>query len=239
MSLVSLSGVEAANRKPHALIALRGIAKLYDNAGSPVGLHPTDLAIHNGDFLAITGPSGAGKSTLMNVIGLLDRPSAGSYVVRGDTVDLADERALLALRGRLFGFVFQSFHLLAGRSVLDNVEMGMLYSIRSREERLERAQESLRKVGLMHYTTKDPRQLSGGEKQRVAFARALALEPAVLLCDEPTGNLDSMNSGNVLGLLQKLNSTGITVVLITHDLKIAESATTQVAVRDGKVQPNG
>ncbi|MEV4952450.1 ABC transporter ATP-binding protein [Paenarthrobacter nitroguajacolicus] len=221
------------------MIALRGIAKLYDNAGSPVGLHPTDLAIHNGDFLAITGPSGAGKSTLMNVIGLLDRPSAGSYVVRGDTVDLADERALLALRGRLFGFVFQSFHLLAGRSVLDNVEMGMLYSIRSREERLERAQESLRKVGLMHYTTKDPRQLSGGEKQRVAFARALALEPAVLLCDEPTGNLDSMNSGNVLGLLQKLNSTGITVVLITHDLKIAESATTQVAVRDGKVQPNG
>ncbi|BCW43965.1 hypothetical protein StoSoilB5_11490 [Arthrobacter sp. StoSoilB5] len=116
--------------------------------------------------------------------------------------------------------------------------MGMLYSIRSRQERKERAFESLRKVGLAHYTSKDPRQLSGGEKQRVAFARALALEPSVLLCDEPTGNLDSTNSGKVLGLLQELNSSGITVVLITHDQKIAESAKTRVVVRDGRVELN-
>ncbi|WP_223937498.1 ABC transporter ATP-binding protein [Arthrobacter sp. StoSoilB5] len=203
-----------------------------------MGLHPTDLSIHDGDFLAITGPSGAGKSTLMNVIGLLDRPSAGLYMAHGETVDLTDERTILRLRGRLFGFVFQSFHLLPGRSVLDNVEMGMLYSIRSRQERKERAFESLRKVGLAHYTSKDPRQLSGGEKQRVAFARALALEPSVLLCDEPTGNLDSTNSGKVLGLLQELNSSGITVVLITHDQKIAESAKTRVVVRDGRVELN-
>jgi putative ABC transport system ATP-binding protein len=174
----------------------------------------------------------------MNVIGLLDRPSAGLYMAHGETVDLTDERTILRLRGRLFGFVFQSFHLLPGRSVLDNVEMGMLYSIRSRQERKERAFESLRKVGLAHYTSKDPRQLSGGEKQRVAFARALALEPSVLLCDEPTGNLDSTNSGKVLGLLQELNSSGITVVLITHDQKIAESAKTRVVVRDGRVELN-
>jgi putative ABC transport system ATP-binding protein len=214
---------------------LQGISKLYDNAGSPVGLHPTDLGIHDGDFLAITGPSGAGKSTLMNVIGLLDRPTAGSYMVNGETIDLTDERSILRLRGRLFGFVFQSFHLLPGRSVLDNVEMGMLYSIRSRQERKERAFESLRKVGLAHYTGKDPRQLSGGEKQRVAFARALSLEPSVLLCDEPTGNLDSTNSRKVIGLLHELNNSGITVVLITHDQKIAESAKTRVVVQDGKV----
>ncbi|BCW51089.1 putative ABC transporter ATP-binding protein YvrO (plasmid) [Arthrobacter sp. StoSoilB13] len=171
----------------------------------------------------------------MNVIGLLDRPTAGSYMVNGETIDLTDERSILRLRGRLFGFVFQSFHLLPGRSVLDNVEMGMLYSIRSRQERKERAFESLRKVGLAHYTGKDPRQLSGGEKQRVAFARALSLEPSVLLCDEPTGNLDSTNSRKVIGLLHELNNSGITVVLITHDQKIAESAKTRVVVQDGKV----
>jgi putative ABC transport system ATP-binding protein len=231
-------GAISAGAAP-SLISLREVSKLYDNAGSPVGLHPTDLDIHAGEFLAITGPSGAGKSTLMNVIGMLDRPTTGSYKVRGETVDLNDEATVLALRGRLFGFVFQAFHLLAGRSVLDNVEMGMLYSVRNRNERLLRAIGALDKVGLGQHAHKDPRQLSGGEKQRVAFARALALEPAVLLCDEPTGNLDSGNSSKVLALLHELNDFGITVLLITHDEQVARTAQRRIVVHDGRTDDIG
>jgi len=194
--------------------------------------------VDEGEFLAVMGPSGSGKSTLMNIIGCLDRPTAGTYQL--DDVDVSkldrDERAVI--RNAKIGFVFQSFNLLARTSAIENVELPMLYGELgwSRDKRHAAARESLRRVGLAGREDHYPSQLSGGQQQRVAIARALVTNPAILLADEPTGNLDSRTSEEIMGIFQRLNDDGKTVVLITHEPDIAQYAKRIVHMRDGQIQ---
>ncbi|WP_059005657.1 ABC transporter ATP-binding protein [Streptomyces specialis] len=217
------------------VLELTGVARTYDD-GVPVhALRPVDLLVGTGDYLTVTGPSGAGKSTLLNVLGLLDRPTAGSYRVAGDETSKADERRRVTLRGQLFGFVFQAFHLLPGRSALENVELGMVYGPRPVRERRRLAAEALDRVGMSARSGADPRTLSGGERQRVAIARAVAGRPRVLFCDEPTGNLDTENSVRVLELIGELHREGITLVVVTHDAEVAARGDRRIEVRDGTV----
>ncbi|MEV8097679.1 ABC transporter ATP-binding protein [Kitasatospora sp. NPDC085879] len=200
-------------------------------------LHPCDLAVGPGEFVAVVGPSGSGKSTFLNVAGLLDRPTAGRYLLDGlDTAALSDgERT--ELRGRRIGLVFQSFHLLAHRSATENVALATLYAPNGGRRRTARrhaeAREALEVVGLGHRLDALPSRLSGGERQRVAIARALVGLPSLLLCDEPTGNLDSATAASVLTLIEQLNADGMTVVLITHDPQVAARAGRTVVIRDG------
>lgn len=198
-------------------------------------LKPTSLDIEPGDYLVVTGTSGSGKSTLLNLIGLLDTPTGGRYLIHGVDVARVSEGERCAIRGRMFGFVFQAFHLLPARSALENVEMGMLYNGRSRLERRRVAMDALARVGLADRIDADPRSLSGGERQRVAIARAVAGSPRVLLCDEPTGNLDSVNTRAVLDLIDELHRDGLTVVLVTHDEDVARRGKRRVVVHDGQV----
>ncbi|PYQ35314.1 MAG: macrolide ABC transporter ATP-binding protein [Acidobacteria bacterium] len=201
-------------------------------------LDGVDLSVDEGEFLAVMGPSGSGKSTLMNIIGCLDRPTAGTYQL--DDVDVSkldrDERAVI--RNAKIGFVFQSFNLLARTSAIENVELPMLYGELgwSRDKRHAAARESLRRVGLAGREDHYPSQLSGGQQQRVAIARALVTNPAILLADEPTGNLDSRTSEEIMGIFQRLNDDGKTVVLITHEPDIAQYAKRIVHMRDGQIQ---
>ncbi|WP_285727086.1 ABC transporter ATP-binding protein [Psychromicrobium xiongbiense] len=217
------------------LIELTGLAKTYPGAVPVHALLPTDLALQRGDYLAIVGPSGSGKSTLLNMLGLLDTATAGSYRLMG--VELADAPDHLRgmARGHAFGFVFQAFHLLPGRTVVENIELSMMYVRVPPKRRRQRAFDSLEFLGLGHRAFADPRELSGGERQRAAIARAIAAEPDVLFCDEPTGNLDTANSARVMELLDTLNGEGITVVLVTHDHDLAARAGRQLTVRDGLV----
>ncbi|CRK60011.1 Methionine ABC transporter ATP-binding protein [Alloactinosynnema sp. L-07] len=208
---------------------------MYDDGHLVVALHPTDLTVDARDYVTITGPSGAGKSTLLNVLGLLDKPSAGTYLVRGGDVAGMAEPIRGAVRGQLFGFVFQAFHLLSGRSALDNVALGMLYGPHSRKERRRRAVAALERVHMGHRADADPRTLSGGEKQRVAIARAIAGNPTVLFCDEPTGNLDSANTENVLETLDELHGSGLTLIVVTHDQQVALRGNRRLTVLDGVV----
>ena len=217
------------------LLVLDGVNKIYGTEVPVQVLHPTDLVISRGDYLAITGPSGSGKSTLLNLLGLLDSPTSGCYYVDGVDTTMATERQMLALRGHSFGFIFQAFHLIPGKTALDNVEMGALYSNPSRKERKDTAMEKLKYLGMGHRMHADPRTLSGGEKQRVAIARALMGDPLVLLCDEPTGNLDSRNTATTVELLEDLNVQGLTVVVVTHDQDVAARASRHVRVADGVV----
>jgi putative ABC transport system ATP-binding protein len=217
------------------LLELDSACKTY-NDGHPVhALAATDLAISDGDYVTITGPSGSGKSTLLNLLGLLDAPTTGAYRVNGVETAGLDEVTRGALRGQLFGFVFQAFHLLPGRSALENVELGMLYGPYRPRQRRTLAQAAIDRIGLGHRAHADPRTLSGGERQRVAIARAIAARPRVLFCDEPTGNLDSTNGDNVLALLEELHQDGLTVAVVTHDPRVAERGTRRIDVRDGKV----
>lgn len=217
------------------LLGLTAVSKTYGGAVPVTALHETDLTIHRGDYVGIVGPSGSGKSTLLNVLGLLDRPTGGRYEVEGVDVAFASDQTILGLRGHKFGFVFQAFHLLSGRSALDNVEMGMLYTGVARRERRQMAADALERFGLAHRMYSDPRHLSGGEKQRVAIARALAGAPDVIFCDEPTGNLDSKNTEMVTQLLQDLNEEGLTIVVVTHDDDLAARCKRSITVRDGVV----
>ena len=185
------------------------------------------------------GPSGSGKTTLMQIIGLLDRPSAGQYVLRGQDVTELSENERAEARNREIGFVFQAFHLLPRMSVLENVEVPMTYAGYGAAERRERALEVLQKVGLGDKWRNLPSQLSGGQKQRVAVARALALHPAILLADEPTGNLDSKTSEDVMGLFQELNDEGTTVIIVTHEAEIAGYTGRIVRIRDGELESDG
>ncbi len=218
------------------LIDIRKLYKSYVNDGvaTPV-LFDINLPIEEGEFVAIMGPSGSGKSTLMHILGFLDRLSQGEYFFEGKNVADFDDEKLADLRNRRIGFVFQSFNLLARTTVLENVELPLLYSSRSDKDKKGRAEKALTAVGLEHRMDHMSNQISGGQKQRVAIARALVNDPAVIFADEPTGNLDSKSGATVMSILQKLNNEGRTIILVTHDLTTAEHATRIVRVSDGRI----
>ena len=221
------------------LIAVRDLTKTYDLGEMQVrALRGVTLDVHAGEFVALTGPSGSGKSTLMHLLGCLDRPTAGQYLLNGRDVSRVGKRELAAVRNSDIGFVFQGFNLLPRTSAIENVELPMLYAgVRSGRERRERAAEALTSVGLGDRLGHHPNQLSGGQQQRVAIARALVNHPKLLLADEPTGNLDSRTSVEVMGIFQRLNlEQGLTIVLVTHELDIAEYGTRVLRFRDGRVQ---
>ncbi|HEY9648497.1 MAG TPA: ABC transporter ATP-binding protein [Chroococcidiopsis sp.] len=201
-------------------------------------LHNVSLEVNTGEYCAIMGPSGSGKSTAMNIIGCLDQPTSGSYYLSGLDVSLLDDDALAAMRNRKIGFVFQQFYLLPQLSALENVMLPMTYAGVCFEERRERAIASLKKVGLENRLYNRPNQLSGGQQQRVAIARAIVNHPVLLLADEPTGALDSRTSQEVLEIFQQLNNSGITVVMVTHDLEVARSCQRIIWFRDGEILHN-
>ncbi|MDI2129206.1 ABC transporter ATP-binding protein [Yinghuangia seranimata] len=215
------------------VIAFHGVGLTYPGPPPVPALLPVDLRVERGEFVTIVGPSGSGKSTFLNVAGLLDRPSSGRYVLDGVDTGALKDAERTAVRGSRIGFVFQAFHLLAHRGALENVELGMLYGGLPRRERAERARAALVRVGLGHRLHALPTTLSGGERQRVAIARALAPRPALLLCDEPTGNLDTATAADVLDLLDELHAAGMTVMLITHDPQVAARGTRTLTIRDG------
>ena len=221
------------------VIAVRNLVKTYVVGEVEVkALRGVNLEVRQGEFLAVTGPSGSGKSTFMHIIGCLDRPSSGQYVLDGQDVSTMSKDALASVRNKKIGFVFQGFNLLSRTSALDNVELPLLYGGNGMKtsERHERALEMLALVGLGNRADHHPNQLSGGQQQRVAIARALINRPSILLADEPTGNLDTRTSIEVMGIFQRLNQErGITIVLITHEMDIAEYGTRMVSFRDGQV----
>ena len=218
------------------LIQLQGISRIYDLGRVQVAaLQEVDLTVEPGEFLAIVGPSGSGKSTLMNIVGCLDRPTAGTYTLAGTAVAELNDDGLARLRSRTIGFVFQSYNLLPRTSALENVATPLLYQGVSRKDRLARARAALERLGLGDRVDHVPTELSGGQQQRVAIARALVTEPALLLADEPTGNLDSASGADVMTILRELNAAGRTIVMITHDSDVASSAGRQVHVRDGRL----
>jgi putative ABC transport system ATP-binding protein len=218
------------------LIQLQGVSRIYDLGRVQVAaLQEVDLTVEPGEFLAIVGPSGSGKSTLMNIVGCLDRPTAGTYTLAGTPVAELNDDGLARLRSRTIGFVFQSYNLLPRTSALENVATPLLYQGLSRKDRLARARAALERLGLGDRVDHVPTELSGGQQQRVAIARALVTEPALLLADEPTGNLDSASGADVMTILRELNAAGRTIVMITHDSDVASSARRQVHVRDGRL----
>jgi putative ABC transport system ATP-binding protein len=215
------------------VVRLRGVTRTYAGPAPVYALRSVDLAVPRGELLTIIGPSGSGKSTLLNILGLLDRPDDGTYELDGiDTAGLR-ERDRTALRAQRIGFVFQAFHLLSHRSAVENVALALLYAGVPRAERHRAAHEALVSVGLGPRADATPATMSGGERQRVAIARALVNRPSLLLCDEPTGNLDSVTSGQVLELLDALHRDGLTVVVITHDREVAARGDRTVTIRDG------
>jgi putative ABC transport system ATP-binding protein len=219
------------------LIQLEAITKTYTMGDVEVhALRGVSLSIGRGEFTAIMGASGSGKSTLMNLLGCLDRPTAGRYLLEGNDVSRLPSDALATIRNRTIGFVFQSFNLLSRTSALENVELPLVYAGLTTAERHARAAEALGRVGLGDRVDHHPSQLSGGQQQRVAIARALVNQPRVLLADEPTGNLDSRTSEEVMALLQELGRAGITVVLVTHEPDIAEHASRIIVMRDGRIR---
>ncbi|MFO0760373.1 MAG: ABC transporter ATP-binding protein [Byssovorax sp.] len=219
-----------------ALIALEEITKVYRMGEEELrALKGVSLTITPGELIAIMGTSGSGKSTLMNILGCLDRPTSGRYWLEGQDVAGLDPNELAEIRNRTIGFVFQSFNLLRRTSALENVELPLLYAGMGGKERLLRASEALDRVGLSGRKNHYPNQLSGGQQQRVAIARALVNKPRIILADEPTGNLDSRTSVEVMALFQELNQTGITVALVTHEPDIAAYADRVVVVKDGMV----
>jgi ABC-type antimicrobial peptide transport system, ATPase component len=220
------------------VVQLNDIHRVYDSGEVKVhAVRGVSLEIQRGEFMAIMGASGSGKSTLMNTLGCLDRPSSGTYLLDGVDVLKLDRNALADLRNEKLGFVFQGFNLLARTTALENVELPMLYGRRklSSREMRERALHALDIVGLSKRADHFPSQLSGGQQQRVAIARALVNQPQVLLADEPTGNLDSKTSVEVMGVFQKLNDQGITIVMVTHELDIAQYCKRNLIMRDGRV----
>ena len=223
---------------PQSLIRLIDIHKQYETAGAPPVpvLHGVSLEIASGEFVCLMGQSGSGKSTLMNILGCLDSPTRGEYVLAGQQVSGLAPDALAAIRNRQLGFVFQGFNLLKRMSAIDNVALPMIYAGEGRAQALQRAQEKLRLTGLADLAQRLPNQLSGGQQQRVAIARALVMNPSVLLADEPTGNLDTATSEEIMGLIQRLNrEQSITVVLVTHEPDIARFGQRLIRLKDGRV----
>ncbi len=219
------------------VIELTDVAREFPGSPPVRALQATDLSVRQGDYVAVTGPSGSGKSTLLNLLGLLDRPTSGSYRFCGTDVRKLNEAERTSLRGRRIGFVFQAFHLIAHRTTVENVALAQLYIPGTRRERRAAAEAVLRRVGLGHRLDALPGTLSGGERQRVAVARALVNAPDLLLCDEPTGNLDSATAETVLDLIDDLHGDGVTVIVITHDPTVAARATRRVTIRDGRLRP--
>ena len=218
------------------LIRLEDVTKTYVMGDVQVhALRGVTLSIAPGEFTAVMGASGSGKSTLMNILGCLDRPSAGRYVLDGEEVSQLSRDELATVRNRRLGFVFQSFNLLARTTALENVELPLLYAGVGTPERHARAEGALARVGLAERAAHHPNQMSGGQQQRVAIARALVNEPGVILADEPTGNLDSRTSAGVMALFQELGRSGITVILVTHEPDIAEYASRVIVMRDGRI----
>lgn len=224
-----------ADRAGAPVIAFSGVGLTYPGPPAVTALHPCDLRIDQGEFVTVVGPSGSGKSSLLNIVGLLDAPTRGTYVLDGIDTGSVGEANRAALRSERIGFVFQSFHLLPHRSAQENVELAMVYQRRPRRERRERAAAVLRRVGIGHRLQSLPTQLSGGERQRVAIARALVADPSLLLCDEPTGNLDSRTAASVLDLLHGLHRDGMTIVVITHDAQVAAQGQRTVTLHDGEL----
>ena len=218
------------------IIRLEEVTRVYDLGKIQVpALQNVNLDVGNGEFLAIVGPSGSGKSTMMNILGCLDRPTSGLYVLDGQPVDELSDDGLAFVRSRSIGFVFQSYNLLPRTSALDNVATPLMYQGVGRKERLRRAQAALERLGLGDRLTHEPSELSGGQQQRVGIARALVTEPALILADEPTGNLDSHSGAEVLDLFRDLHALGRTIVLITHDAEVAAAADRAVHLRDGQL----
>ena len=219
------------------LISIEGLRKTYHIGTQQVhALDGLDLGIDVNEYVALMGPSGSGKSTLMNVLGCLDSPTAGSYHLNGQNVANLDEDALADIRNREIGFVFQTFNLLPRYSALENVALPLIYAGLSKRERLERAEEVLEMVGLQDRMVHKPNELSGGQRQRVAVARALVNRPSIILADEPTGNLDTATSMEIMNLFGQIQAAGNTVILVTHEEDIAECAHRIVRLRDGKVE---
>jgi putative ABC transport system ATP-binding protein len=239
-----MSEHDAATVEPPLLVQVRGLTRLYEMGGETVrALDGVDLDIRAGELVAIIGQSGSGKSTLMSLLGCLDTPTSGSYTLAGIPVQQLDDDDLAEVRGRLIGFVFQSFHLLPKQTALENVTLPLVYRRGdpvSRPERLKRAEAALRLVGLGERLHHRPAELSGGQRQRVAIARALVHEPQVILADEPTGNLDSRTTEEILKLLVDLNREhGRTVLVITHEPDVARRCDRVITLRDGKVVSDG
>lgn len=218
------------------VVSLRGINKFYQLGENRFKvLDDINLDIKKGEFVAIVGPSGSGKSTLMHIIGLLDTPASGTVSIMGKEINRSDEANLATLRNKNIGFVFQAFNLLSRTSALDNVELPLIYSGVSKEERFKRAKQALVQVGLEDRINNLPSQLSGGQQQRVAVARALINNPALILADEPTGNLDSKSGVEIMNLFVSLNKKGNTIALVTHDPLVAKKADRIIEIKDGKI----
>jgi putative ABC transport system ATP-binding protein len=227
-------GVQAQPRPP--IIELHGVTRVYDTGRVRVrALGGVDIRVEQGEFVAIIGPSGSGKSTLMHILGCLDRPTEGVYRLAGTDVGGLDDNGLAALRSRRIGFVFQSYNLLPRTTALDNVATPLMYQGVPAGERRKRATEALRRLGLGDRLDHEPTELSGGQQQRVAVARAIVTDPALILADEPTGNLDTRSGMDVMRLLHELHQSGRTIVLITHEAEIAAQAARQIHIRDGLV----
>jgi len=219
-----------------ALIELHDVHKTYEMGSEVVrALDGVSLEVEPGEYLAVMGPSGSGKSTLMNVVGCLDQPSAGTYALNGESVQDFDDQELAAVRNREIGFVFQTFNLLSRTDALHNVELPLIYSGMARKVRRQQAERALEQVGLADRMHHQPSELSGGQRQRVAIARALVNNPSILLADEPTGNLDSTTSQEIMELFDQLQDAGNTVILVTHEKDIAEHTRRQVQLMDGRV----
>ena len=219
------------------MLRVEDVHKYYELGETRVhALRGVNLEVETGAFVAIMGASGSGKSTLMNILGCLDRPSSGRYVLDGTDVSRFDKRTLAAMRNRKLGFVFQGFNLLARTTALENITLPTLYTPIDRDERKRRARRALELVGLAHRAQHFPSQMSGGQQQRVAIARALVNGPSILLADEPTGNLDSRTAVEIMGVFQELNDRGLTVVLVTHEPDIAQFARRVIVMRDGRIR---
>ena len=217
------------------MIKLNEVFKIYRTKEiETLALENVNLEVKKGEYVSIMGPSGCGKSTLLNVMGLLDRPSQGSVILAGENTEQMNDATLAHFRNQTLGFVFQSFHLVNALNVLDNVELPLLYRKCSAAERRNRAKEALEQVGLSHRTKHFPSQLSGGQCQRVAIARAIVGAPEIILADEPTGNLDSKNGAEIINLLLELNNSGATIVMVTHDERLAKQTKRIIRLFDGR-----